>query len=98
MSQNLDLVRSIYADWERGDFLTSFEWAHPEIEFIVADGPEPGSCRGLAAMEAAFRERMSAWDDYRFIVEEIRDLDSERVLALNRRGGRGKASGLDIGQ
>jgi ketosteroid isomerase-like protein len=96
-SANLDLVRSIYADWERGDF-ASVEWAHPEIEFVIADGPSPGSWRGVAGMNEATRDRFSAWEQIRTEADEYRELDGERVLVLSQFSGRGKTSGLDLGQ
>jgi ketosteroid isomerase-like protein len=96
-SANLELVRSLYADWERGDF-SSVEWAHPEIEWVIADGPEPGRWTGLAGLAEARRVFLSAWEDFRTEVEEYREPDDERVLVLTQRSGRGKTSGLELGQ
>ena len=96
-SANLDLVRSIYADWERGDFSVT-EWAHPEIEFVIADGPSPGSGKGLGELALSMRDVLSAWEDFRFLADEYRELDDERVLVFDRNSGRGKTSGMEIGQ
>jgi ketosteroid isomerase-like protein len=94
-SANLDLVRSIYPAWERGDW-SSAEWAHPEIEFVQADGPTRWSVAGAAALAEAWREFLDTWEGWRVEPEEYRELDEERVLVLVRIRGRGKASGLEV--
>jgi ketosteroid isomerase-like protein len=93
----VDLVRSLYAAWERGDY-SSIEWAHPDIEWVFADGPAPGLWRGPAGMAESSRDFLSAWEDWRAEADEYRELDDERVLVLIDYSGRGKLSGLEVGQ
>jgi hypothetical protein len=72
----------MYAAFEQGDF-SSVEWAHPEIEFVLVDGPDPDSWIGIAAMAEAWRDRVeSDFEDARIEVNEYRELDDERVLVL----------------
>lgn len=97
MSANLDLVRSLYAAWERGDY-GSADWADPAIEFVTADGPDAGSSTGLAAMVEGWRDFVSTWDGYRFEAQDYREIDSERVLVVIHISARGKASGLELAQ
>jgi len=97
LSANLDLVRSIYADWERGDFSRA-EWAHPQIEYVVPDGPEPGTWTGIPEMAKAFRDQLRAWEDFRVEGTGFRELDDEHVLALVRFRASGKTSGVEADQ
>ena|SRR5215204_445131 len=56
MSQeNLELVRSLYAAWERGDW-GPIEWAYPQIQWVSADGPSPGTWTGLESMAEGWRD------------------------------------------
>jgi ketosteroid isomerase-like protein len=97
MSENLDLVRSIYADWERGNF-SATGWAHPDIEFVMdgGEGSTPINFTGVAGMAEGFRDFLSTWKDYRLSADQYRELDDDRVLVLNCLSGRSK-SGLDLG-
>jgi len=97
VSANLDFVRSIYADWECGDFSRS-DWADPQIEYVIVGGPEPGESTGLAGMAKAWRNVLRTMDDYRSLLDECREIDAERVLVLVHRSGHGKTSGLDVAQ
>jgi ketosteroid isomerase-like protein len=95
--ENVAVVRAIYSTWERGE-LRPLDWAHPEIEYVVADGASPGSSIGLAGMAGTHHDFPGSWGDWRVEAEEYRELDSERVLVLFHFSTRGKASGLDVGQ
>jgi hypothetical protein len=66
MSENLDLVRSIYADWERGDFFSSGDRLHPEIErvSVSVDSFGPVTVRGLAGGTEFMRTLFMDFEDF----------------------------------
>jgi ketosteroid isomerase-like protein len=95
MSANLDLVRSIYAAFERGDYADA-QWADPEIEHVMVDGPEPGTFMGRAGLAEVMRTLFREVEDFRGEAEHYRELDAEPVLVLTRYFGRGKLSGVPV--
>lgn len=96
VSSKLELVRSIYRNWERGDW-SSVQWADPEIDFEMVGGLLEGRWEGLKEMGEAWSTMLSAWDDLRAKAEKFIELNDDRVLVLLRNEGRGKGSGIEIG-
>ncbi len=95
-SENLELVRSVFAAWERGDFGAT-QWADPEIEYVIADGPAPGSWKGLEGMAAGWRNFLNAWEGYRAVADQYVEVGDDRVVVLlHDVSGRGKTSGLEL--
>ena len=94
-SANLELVRSIYAAWERGDF-TSAEWAHPEIEYVMEMGISSSTWTGPRGLVEGTREWMGVWKDMSFAAHEYRELGNDRMLVLFRFSGTGRTSGLAV--
>jgi ketosteroid isomerase-like protein len=89
---NLDLVRSIYADWERGDFSRA-DWADPEIEMVRPESLDGDLLKGRTSAEGGWREWLTTWEDFRAEADDFRVLDQERVLVFGRMSGHGRASG-----
>jgi hypothetical protein len=66
---------------------------------VLADGLHPSSWKGLAEMAEAWSEfSLSSWQEMRAKAEEYREIDDERVLVFTAASGRGKTSGLELGQ
>jgi ketosteroid isomerase-like protein len=94
-SANLDLVRSIFSAIARGDFADA-QWADPQIEHVIVDGPEPGTFRGRAGRAEYMRTIFREVEDFRWEAEQYRELDAEHVLVLARGFGHGKLSGVPV--
>jgi hypothetical protein len=64
---------------------------------VRADSPAANSWKGLVGVAEGWREFLGAWEGFRAVPDEYRELDDERVLVLQHAEGRGKTSGVDVG-
>jgi ketosteroid isomerase-like protein len=94
-SDDVELARAIYSNWQKGDFGAT-DWAHPEIEFVAADLPDADARVGIDAMNEAWTEFLRNWEGFRIDAEGFLDLDDGRVAVLGAFSGRGKYSGMDV--
>ena len=84
-------IRSIYERWNSGD--QALDLFHPDVEWLM---PYPDSQGvGREEMASAIREYNKAWAELRLTVEEIRELDDERMVVFFTETARGRHSGLE---
>jgi ketosteroid isomerase-like protein len=94
---NADLLREVYAEWERGNWQPKFDiydeqmvWGWSE-EFPGLGGVY----RDPAERNKRVAEWLSGWEDWRCEAEEFIE-DGDTVVALCNYAGRGKGSGVRV--
>ena len=96
-STNAERARAAFEAFNRGDREGLLELFDPEVEFVDApQSVEERERSGLDGIRRWFASMDEVWEELRFEVEEMVELDDERLIVVGRVQGRGRGSGIWI--
>ena len=96
--EGIEVVRRSFEAWNADDWPALEAAYDPDVIADPPEGwPEGETAYGWEAVRVQFKRLKDAWEDERVEVEEVGEL-GDRVLAQFRWVGRGKASGVDVGE
>ena len=97
MSQeNVEIVRGIHDEWERGNLRAGADLYDPHVVFIPRqDLPDPGRHLGPDGIRQWMRRWLEAWTDFSLTAEELIAV-GESVIVRVRQRGTGKTSGAPV--
>jgi ketosteroid isomerase-like protein len=92
--ENVEIVRQVYAEWERGNFRTP-EFFDPGVHVTWIDPMfvRKAETRGIEEVTESMTEFLNACEHLTATAERIIDA-GDRVVTVHVWRGRGKASGL----
>ena len=96
-AQNVEIVRSLFADWNSREMSRSFEVLHEDAVYELVD-PLPGfqpSYRGHDAIRGFWREWFAAWESVDVVAYDLRD-DGDEVHATWSQDMRGRGSDVPV--
>jgi ketosteroid isomerase-like protein len=92
--ENVEIVRSIYDDWLRGEWAT--DRFDPQIAMVESETvPGATSAHGLDAVRRYMESFAKYWEQIHFEPQEYIDA-GDQVIVVARLVGRGKSSGVDV--
>jgi ketosteroid isomerase-like protein len=97
MSQeNVEIAKRLMDAFNERDLDTFAEITTPDFEWTTSMTAVEGEIfRGREGIETYFGRMRDAWDEFRALASEFRDL-GDRVLWLGRLEGRGRGSGVPV--
>ena len=96
MSQeNVEIVRTIYDEWGRGNLQAGVSHFDPRIMFIPYEGRPDGKSHyvGTKGIAEFMRTWLTEWTDFSITAEELADAGDSVVVAQRQRAT-GKTSGV----
>ena len=88
------LFEQVLAEWQQGEFWNAEPYAD-DVVFVVS-GPDPGEYRGLDGLGAAWRDFLSAWENFRIQPDGVVAGSPGVYALLLRLQAQGKGSGVEI--
>lgn len=94
--QDLDLIKSLYSAWERGNLRAGNELLDESMTTVWAEEfPTAGIYHGPREHARAMREWLSAWDEFQLEAEDFIDAGDSVVVPFRVRA-RGTGSGARV--
>jgi uncharacterized protein len=94
---NVEIVRSAYDAWNRGDFEAGARLFDPSIEWSTPPNlPDAGTWRGEDEVRRGIGELLESFAELRVDVHELLAADDGRVVAIVRYSGRGMDTGVAV--
>lgn len=95
---NVEIVRGVYAEWERGNFQAALPLFDPDITFetFMPDANENVVSQGLDETASFMRDWFGQWRRYRVIGDEFRAAGSDQVFVGGRQAATGLHSGVEV--
>jgi ketosteroid isomerase-like protein len=91
--ENVELVRSLQDEWNRGDTTVLADKFHSDLEFLPLRAATEGAYRGLAGLETFIADTFEVFDKFE-LHYEFADL-GEQVLAWGTIHVRARGSGIE---
>jgi ketosteroid isomerase-like protein len=93
---NVETVRRALGLFSTGEAVAFAELTTPDVEWKTGLGAIEGEIfHGHEGVRTYFARLASAWDEFHFLADEVRDL-GDTVLVLGRLEGRGRGGGVPV--
>jgi ketosteroid isomerase-like protein len=92
---DIELLRSLFADWEQGEFSRGVELYADDMYFTTVEPEGQYDGHGPAGVRRWMQRFLGAWQFYSVRVDEIEDLGGGRYHGAGEQYARGRESGTE---